>query len=56
MRSLFTEDIQGASPTHRYYDKSIIFERHQKEIERFGKKNPEEKRVIEWYSPQKRKV
>jgi len=49
MRSLFTTDIPGAVPTNRYYDKHLYLERHLKEVERFGPKNPEHKRVFEWH-------
>lgn len=54
MRSLFTEDIPGAVPRNRYYDKELYLQRHLKEIERFGPKNPEYRRVFEWYDPVKR--
>ncbi len=30
MRSLFTTDIPGAVPTHRYHDKHLYLERHLK--------------------------
>ena len=39
MRSLYTDDIPGAKPTIRYYDKSLIRYRHEEEIARFGNKN-----------------
>lgn len=32
MRSLYTYDIPGATPTIRYYDRSLIRYRHQEEI------------------------
>lgn len=51
MRSLFTEDIPGALPRNRYYDKQLYLEKHLKEVERFGPKNPEHKRVFEWHQP-----
>lgn len=53
MRSLYTEDIPGAKPTIRYYDKSLIRYRHIEEIDRFGNK---QKRIIDWYEPLKRHV
>jgi hypothetical protein len=56
MRSLFTEDIPGAVPRNRYYDKELYLQKHLKEIERFGPKNPEYRRVFEWYDPVKRVV
>lgn len=56
MRSLFTEDIPGAKPRNRYYDKELYRQNHLKEIERFGPKNPEQKRVFEWYTPIKQMV
>ncbi len=46
MRSLFTNDIPGAVPRHRYYEKELYLRRHLEEVERFGRKNPEQKRVI----------
>lgn len=51
MRSLFTEDIPGAKPKHQYYDKALYFKKHIEEVSRHGRKNPEEKRVFEWYTP-----
>ena len=54
MRSLFTSDIPGAVPRNRYYDKELYFKKHLEEIDRFGPKNPEYKRVFEWYSPPKK--
>jgi hypothetical protein len=56
MRSLFTDDIPGAKPRHLYYEKELYLQRHLKEIERFGHKNPEQARVFEWYSPVKKMV
>lgn len=46
MRALYTDDIPGAKPTIRYYDKSLIRHRHEEEILRFGDK---QRRIIEWY-------
>ena len=43
----------GAKPTKRVYDKRIYSQRHQEEIRRFAR-NPEEKRIIDWYSPPKK--
>lgn len=48
MRSLYTYDIPGANPTIRYYEKSLISQRHVEEINRFGNK---QKRIIDWYEP-----
>jgi hypothetical protein len=48
MRSLYTNDIPGATPTIRYYDKSLIRAKHQEEIARFGDK---QKRIIDWHTP-----
>ena len=48
MRSLYTQDIPGASPQIHYYNKSLIRHRHLEEVERFGNK---EKRIMEWYKP-----
>ena len=56
MRSLFTDDIPGAVSRNLYYDKKLYLYKHNKEIERYGHKNPEEKRVFEWYSPIKRMI
>ena len=46
MRSLYTNDIPGALPTIRYYEKSLIRARHEDEIARFGNK---QNRIIDWY-------
>lgn len=46
MRSLFTDDIPGAVSRNLYYDKKLYLYKHNKEIERYGHKNPEEKRVF----------
>ena len=54
MRSLFTTDIPGAVPRNLYYDKELYLKKHQEEIERFGPKNPEHKRVIEWHRPREK--
>ena len=51
MRSLYTNDIPGATPAIRNYQKSLIRERHQEEIERFGDK---QRRVIDWHTPRER--
>ncbi len=56
MRSLFTTDIPGAVPSNRYYDKELYRKRHLEEVQRFGPKNPEDRRVIEWYNPPKKVV
>lgn len=32
MRALYTDDIPGAQPTIRYYEKSLIRHRHEEEI------------------------
>ena len=56
MRSLFTEDIPGARPRNRYYSKELYLQRHNLEIQRYARKNPEDKRVIEWYTPIKKMV
>jgi hypothetical protein len=53
MRALYTDDIPGAKPTIRYYDKSLIRYRHLEEIDRFGDKN---KRIIEWHQPVQKHV
>ena len=53
MRALYTDDIEGAKPTIRYYDKSLIRHRHLEEVERFGNKD---KRIIDWYYPIQRHV
>ena len=53
MRALYTDDIPGAKPTIRYYDKSLIRYRHEEEIDRFGDKG---KRIIDWYHPLQRHV
>jgi hypothetical protein len=51
MRSLYTNDIPGATPTIRYYQKSLIRERHEEEMARFGDK---QRRVIDWHTPRER--
>ena len=53
MRALYTDDIQGAKPTIRYYDRSLIRYKHIEEMERFGNKD---KRIIDWYKPIPRHV
>lgn len=53
MRSLYTDDIPGANPAIRYYEKSLIRYRHEEEINRFGNKKS---RVIDWYHPKDRHV
>lgn len=53
MRALYTDDIPGAKPTIRNYDKSLIRHRHIEEIDRFANKD---KRIIEWYITRKRHV
>lgn len=53
MRSLYTDDIPGAKPTIRYYDKVLLRQRHQEEILRFADK---QKRIIDWYHPLARHV
>ncbi len=40
MRSLFTDDIPGARPRNLYYDKELYLQKHLKEVELFGPKNP----------------
>lgn len=51
MRSLYTQDIPGATPAIRYYDKSLHRYRHEEEMERFGNK---ERRIIDWHLPRER--
>lgn len=53
MRSLYTYDIPGANPTIKYYSKSLIRQRHEEEVDRFGNK---QHRIIDWYVPQARHV
>lgn len=53
MRALYTDDIPGAKPTIRYYDKSLLRQRHEEEVLRFGDK---QRRVIDWYQAPKRHV
>ena len=53
MRSLYTNDIPGALPTIRYYEKSLIRARHEEEIARFGNK---QNRIIDWYQPREKHV
>ena len=53
MRSLYTYDIPGANPTIKYYSKSLIRQRHEEEVDRFGN---QQHRIIDWYVPQARHV
>jgi hypothetical protein len=46
LRSLYVDDIPGAKPVKRVYDKSLIRRRHEEEMFRFGR---EEKRQIDWH-------
>ena len=55
MRSLYVDDIAGklsnytgTKPKKLVFDKSIYRAKHQEEISRHGR-NPEEKRIIDWY-------
>ncbi len=51
MRSLFVDDINGARPSHRYFDKALYSQRHSIEIERFGTNGTDYKKTYEWYKP-----
>lgn len=53
MRALYTDDIPGAQPTIRYFEKDLYRKRHDEEIMRFGNR---ERRVIDWYQPPLRHV
>lgn len=56
MRSLFVDDIYGARPSHRYFDKSLYRERHDSEIDRFGPNGKDYKKSYDWYQSLSRHI
>jgi hypothetical protein len=56
MRSLFVDDIYGARPRHRYFEKALYREQHQNEIDRFGPQGRDYKKSYDWYHPTERHV